>query len=71
VTDDAANMGAYAKKLRLHPTNCVAHTLNVLIKRRLTKTVIFQKSGTSCLKKMQKNWFTRSLLRDWITATPY
>jgi len=23
------------------------------------------------IKKMQKNWFTRSLLRDWITATPY
>lgn len=32
VTDGAANMHACAKEFHLYHTNCVAHTLNLLIK---------------------------------------
>ena len=42
VTDGAANMGACAKELCLHHTICVAHMLNLLIKKALGQnTVLF------------------------------
>lgn len=40
VTDGAANMGACAKELRLRHTNCVAHTLNLLIKKALDQNTV-------------------------------
>lgn len=40
VTDGAANMGACAKELRLRHTNCVAHTLNLLIKKAIDQNTV-------------------------------
>jgi len=43
--------------------------------KQISRTAFFHlhyfKNQADLLKKMQKNWFTRSLLLDWITATPY
>lgn len=38
VTDGAANMGACARELRLKHAICVAHTLNLVVKKALDQT---------------------------------
>ena len=40
VTDGAANMGACARELRMRYTICVAHTLNLLIKKALQQNYV-------------------------------
>ena len=40
VTDGIANMGACAKELCLHHTNCGAHTLNLLIKKAVDQNTV-------------------------------
>ncbi|KAM9364903.1 E3 SUMO-protein ligase ZBED1-like [Pholidichthys leucotaenia] len=40
VTDGAANMGACARDLHLHHSICVAHTLNLMVKKALDQTPV-------------------------------
>ena len=40
VTDGAANMGACTRELRLRLTICLAHTLNLLIKKALQQNYV-------------------------------
>lgn len=48
VTDGAANMGACAKELRLRHSNCVAHTLNLMVKKALDQHTTLSDIRTTC-----------------------
>lgn len=50
VTDGAANMGACARELNLRHTICVAHTLNLMVKKALDQCPELLHIRTNCRK---------------------